>query len=140
MKNKIFQTILPTIIGILTVLGLLIIINLILYKGDFLRSGDSEFFKYFVPIATIFAAVFQRTLILPLWGKFKSRNKIWSMTLLQIITLISIVAGLAFGLVFWEPSYGINDLLVISLTGIIAFGVYFICNLFTLRLFDKLLI
>lgn len=139
MKNKIINTILPTIIGILSVLGLLIIVNLILYKGDFLISSDNEFFKYFVPGVTIIAMIIQFSLTLPLWEKFKSRKKVLGMTLIQFTGLICIIAGLAFGLVFWETSFGINELIMVSITGIIAFAVYWISNLLTLKKLDKIL-
>ncbi len=139
MKNKIIKTIFPTIIGILTVLGLLIIVNLIFYKGDFLISSGNGFFKYFVPGATIIAMIIQFTLTLPFWEKFKSRKKVLGMTLIQFTGLICIIAGLALGLVFWERSLGINELIMVSLTGIIAFSVYWTSNLLTLKKLDKIL-
>lgn len=139
MKTKIIKTILPSIIGILTVLGLLFIFNLIVYNGDVLNSPDNGFFKYFVPFATIIAMIIQFTLTLPIWKKFKSNKKIWGMTLIQFTGLISIIAGLAFGLVFWETSFGINELIMVSITGIIAFAVYWTSNLLTLRHLDKML-
>ncbi|MDI3479083.1 MAG: hypothetical protein PWQ14_229, partial [Rikenellaceae bacterium] len=37
------------------------------------------------------------------------------------------------GLVFWEPNFGIKDLFLVSLTGIVAFTVYWTVNLFTLK-------
>jgi len=137
MKTKIIKTILPTIIGILVVLGLLVIINLIVYKGDGFSSPDNGFFKYFVPIATIIAMIIQFFLTLPIWDKFKSRKKIWKLTLIQFTGLLCLIAGFAFGFVFHDPSFGIIDLIMVSLTGIIAFTVYWTSNLITLRQLDK---
>ncbi len=133
MKVKIIQIILPTMFGILTVLGLLIIVNLIFYKGDFLSSDDNGFFNYFVPVTVIVAIVIQFTLTLPFWKKFKTRKKIWRLTLIRFTGFLCIVSGLTFGFVFWERNDGINELIMVSLTGIIAFTVYWTINLFTLR-------
>ena len=139
MKTKIIKTILPTIVGIFTVLVLLAIFNLIVYNGDAFNQPDDGFFNYFVPFVTIIAMLIQFTLTLPFREKFKSRNKVWGLTLIQFTGLISIVAGLAFGLVFWETNLGIIELIGVTITGIIAFAVYFTSNLLTLKQLDKIL-
>ena len=138
MKTKIIATILPTILGILTVLGLLVVFNIIVHNGDAFNSSDNGFFKLFVPIATIIALTIQFTLTLPFWKKFKSLKKVWGLTLFQFTALLCIIPGLTFGLVFWESNFGINELILVSLTGIIAFSVYWTVNLLTLKQIDRL--
>ena len=134
---KILKIILPTVFGILTVLGLLVLFNLIVNNGDAFTKPDNGFFKYFVPIATIIAMTIQITLTLPLWNKFKIRGKIWGLTILKFTGLLCIVSGLTFGFVFWERDFGIDELVLVSLTGIIAFTIYWTINLFTLRQLEK---
>jgi hypothetical protein len=138
MKAIIIKTILPTVFGILVVLGLLIIFNLVVYHGDALTKPDNGFFKYFVPIATIIAMMIQVTLTLPFWKKFKARGKIWGLTLVRFTGFLCIGSGLIFGFVFWERSYGINEWIMVTLTGIIAFTVYWAINLLTMKQLDKL--
>ena len=50
------------------------------------------------------------------------------LTLFQFTALLCILSGLIFGLVFWERDLGYNELIFISLTGIIAFSVYWTVN------------
>ena len=138
MKTKIVGTILPTIFGILTVLGLLVVFNLIVHNGDAFNSPDNGFFKIFVPIATVIALTTQFTLALNFWNKFKSNKKVWGLTLFQFTALLCIISGLTFGLVFWEPNLGIKELFLVSLTGIVAFTVYWTINLLTLKKIDRL--
>ena len=138
MKTKIVGTILPTIFGILTVLGLLVVFNLIVHNGDVFNSPDNGFFKIFVPIATVIALTTQFTLALNFWNKFKSNKKVWGLTLFQFTALLCIISGLTFGLVFWEPNLRIKELFLVSLTGIVAFTVYWTINLLTLKKIDRL--
>ena len=138
MKTKIVKTILPTIIGIVSVIGLLFIFNLVFNNGSVLHSPDNGFFGFLVPFTTICALIIQFTLTLPFWEKIKSSRRVFGMNIIQFVTLISIVAGLIFGFVFWERSYGINELILVILTGIIAFGIYWISNLLTLRRIDRM--
>jgi membrane protease YdiL (CAAX protease family) len=137
MKAKIIGTILPTILGILTVLGLLVVFNLIVHNGDAFNSPDNGFFKIFIPIATVIALTIQFSLTLPFWNKFKSKKKVWGLTLFQFIALLCIISGLIFGLVFWEPNFGIKEFFLVFLTGIVAFTVYWTVNLFTLKQINK---
>lgn len=137
MKTQIIKTILPTLFGILSVLGLLIIFNIIFHNGDAFTKPDNGFFKFFVPIFVILAILIQFTLTLPIWKKFKSQNKILGFTLIKFTGLICIASGLAFSFVFWERDLGINELILLSLTGIIAFTVYWTVNLSTLRRLDR---
>ncbi|HPU23276.1 MAG TPA: hypothetical protein PL149_03860 [Candidatus Kapabacteria bacterium] len=137
MKTKIIETILPTTLGILTVLGLLVVFNIIVHNGDAFNSPDNVFFKLFVPTATIIALTIQFTLTIPFWKKFKTQKKVLGLTLFQFTALLCIISGLTFGLVFWETSFGISELILVSLTGIVAFTVYWTVNLLTLRQLDK---
>lgn len=137
MKTKIIQTILPTTLGIVTVLGLLVVFNLIVHNGDAFSSPDKGFFKLFVPIAKVIALTIQFTLTLPFWKKFKSKKKVWGLTLVQFTGLLCLISGLTFGLVFWEPNFGIKELFLVSLTGIVAFTVYWTVNILTLKQLGK---
>jgi hypothetical protein len=138
MKTKMIKTVLPTMLGILTVLGLLLLYNLIIYNGDVFHSPDNGFLTLFVPIATIIALTIQFTLSLPFWEKFKSRKRVWGLTLFQFTILICVISGLIFGLLFWESNFGFSELIFLSLTGMIAFAVYWTVNLLTLKKIDKL--
>jgi len=138
MKTKIIGTILPTTLGIITVLGLLVVFNIIVHNGDAFNSPDNGFFKLFVPIATIIALIIQFTLTIPFWRKFKSLKKVWGLTLFQFTALLCIISGLVFGLLFWEPSFGIKELILVTLTGIIAFSVYWTVNLLALKQIDRI--
>jgi uncharacterized membrane protein YedE/YeeE len=137
MITKIIKTILPPIFGILTVLGLLVLFNLIVQGRNVFNYPDNGFFKYFVPLATIIAMTIQLSLTLPFWKKFKTQKKVWGMTLIQFTGLLCIISGLIFGLFFWEPIFGIKELILVTLTGIIAFTVYWTVNLLVLRKLDK---
>jgi len=137
MKTKIIETIFPTTLGILTVLGLLVVFNLIVHNGDAFTSPDNGFFKLFVPIATIIALSIQFTLTLPFWKKFKSQKKVWGLTIVQFTGILCLISGLIFGLVFWEPNFGIKELFLVSLTGIVSFTLYWTVNLLTLKQLDK---
>ncbi len=138
MKTKIIGTILPTLLGILSVLVLLLVFNLIMHNGDAFNSPDNGFFKLFVPITTIIALIIQFTLTLPLWEKFKFQKKIWGLTLYQFTAILCIMSGLVFGFVFWETNFGIKELIHLFLIGIIAFSVYWTVNLLTLKQIDRL--
>ncbi len=137
IANRI-RNIYPTVLGIFTVLLLLVMFNLIVHNGDAFNAPDNGFFTLLVPVTTIIALIIQFTLTLPFWENFKSRKKVWGLTLFQFTILLCIVSGLAFGLVFWERSFGLNELVFVSLTGIIAFSVYWTINLLILRQIDRL--
>lgn len=137
MKAKIVRTVLPPIVGIVTVLVFLIAVNLILYNGGGFSTSDNGFFTLFVPITTIIAMAIQLTLTLNFWNRFKKDEKVWGMTLFQFTALLSIISGMIFGLVFWETSLGINELLLVTLVGIVAFALYWTANLFTMKQLDR---
>ena len=138
MKVKIIKIILPTILGILTVLGVLVILNLIMHNGDAFSKPDNGFFAIFVPISTFIAITIQLVLTLPFWEKFKSYKKVWGLTLFQFTTILCIISGLIFGLVFWERSFGFGEFIAVSITGIIAFAIYWTVNLITIKQIEKL--
>lgn len=137
MKPKIIKTILPTILGILTVLAILVLVNIIFNNGDGFSSPDNGFFTLFVPITTIIALIIQFSFTLPFWNKFKSQKKVWGLTLFQFTALLCILSGLAFGLLFWERNFGLSELIYLSLTGIIGFAVYWTINLLTLKRIER---
>lgn len=137
MKSKIIAIVLPTLLGVLAVIGLLILFNLIVYNGDGFNSPDNGFFTLIVPVTTIIAMIIQCVLTLPLWKKIKSKKRVLGMTIIQLTGLLCLMSGLAFGLVFWERSFGIMELILLSLSGIISFSVYWSVNLITLNLLDK---
>jgi len=137
MIAVIVKSILPPIIGILTVLGLLFIVNFFLYKEDFSSPGDYKFFAYFVPLATIAGVLIQYDLTLPIWEKYKTLEKVFGLNLIHLTGLISFIGGLVFGFVFWETNTCIIELFILILTGSIAFAVYWLVNLLTLRKLDE---
>lgn len=137
MKAKIINTILPTVLGIISVLAALIIFNLIVHSGSALSAPDNGFFKLFVPFVTVVALIIQGFLALPVWESFKKNKRIWGLNLIQFTALLCLASGLAFGFLFWERSLGITELVLISLTGIIAFSIYWIVNLLALNKVNK---
>ncbi|MFZ4798635.1 MAG: hypothetical protein ACOYMA_14145 [Bacteroidia bacterium] len=137
MKTKIIKTILPVIFGIFSVLALLVLYNLIGQGINVLIAPDKGFFKYFVPFVIIIAFFIQLTFTLPFWNKFKNQRKVWGLSIIQFTILLCLISGLTFGYLFWEPSLGITELLLVSLDGVIAFTVYWTVNLFTLKQLDK---
>ncbi len=137
MRKRIMETVLPTIFGIFAVVGLLVIFNLIVHNGNAFTSPDNGFFKFFVPLTTIIALSIQFILVHPFWKKFKSQKKVWGLTLFQFTAIHCIISGLIFGLVFWEISFGIKEIISLSITGIISFAVYWTVNLLTLNWINK---
>ncbi len=138
MKTNILKAVLPVVFGIAAVLGLLIFYNILVKNGDAFSKPDNGFFKYFVPVTTLIAILLQIVLALPLWNVFKKRKEIRGMSMVRFTAMICVVSGVIFGFVFWERNLGIGELLAVSLTGIIAFAVYWTVNLFTLKRLDKL--
>ncbi len=137
MKNKILKTIFPTLLGIFAVLGLLMLFNLIVHNGRAFNSPDNGFFSLFVPIIIIIAMIIQFFLVLPFLEKFKSQKKKWGLTIFQFTIILCIISGVIFGLVCWERSFGINELIFLSITGIVAFLVYWLVNFLTLKQLNK---
>jgi hypothetical protein len=138
MKIYISMTVLPTIFGLFLVLGVLTIYNFIIGNELVIRSSDTKFFVYFIPITVICALIIQYFLTLRLWQIFKSKEKYLGMSLFLFTSLTTIVCGLIFGFVFWETNSGLNDLLMTILTGVVAFAIYWTSNLITLKRLDKI--
>lgn len=135
MKTK--MIILPSIFGIIAVLVILGAFNLIAHNGDAFGTPDPDFFSFFVPIATIIAFVFQFFITLPFWEKIKSQKKVWGLSCFQFSTVLCLLFGVVFGLVFWETSLGFVELAIVSITGFITFAVYWSVNLWTLKKLEK---
>lgn len=137
MKASIATILIPVISGILAVLVILFLFNLIVYGGDILKLPDNGFLTLFVPITTLFALAVQYLLTIPFWKKFKIRTKILGLNLIQFTGLLSIISGAIFGLVFWERNFGPKELILVSLTGIVAFTIYWTVNLLILKHLDR---
>jgi hypothetical protein len=137
MKTKISMTVLPTMIGLVIVLGLLTIFNILIGNGLVIQSSDIKFFVYFLPIAIICALIIQYFLTIPLWHIFKIKGKYLGMSLFLFFSLITIVSGLIFGFFFWDTNSGLHELLMIIITGVIAFAIYWASNLIILKRLDK---
>jgi len=137
MKSKLIKTLLPTLFGVLTVLGILLLIQVILHPGNVSITPDKGFFSLFVPIVTLIALLIQFTLTLPFWKKFKTQKKVWGLKLVPFTIILSLFSGLIFGWVFWETNLGIKEWIVVSLTGIFAFAIYWTINLLTLKQLDR---
>lgn len=135
MKTK--MIILPSIFGIIAVLVILGAFNLIAHNGDAFGTPDPDFFSFFVPIATIIAFVFQFFITLPFWEKIKLQKKVWGLSCFQFSTVLCLLFGVVFGLVFWETSLGFVELAIVSITGFITFAVYWSVNLWTLKKLEK---
>lgn len=137
MKANITTILVPVISGILAVLVVLFLFNLLVYGGDILKSPDNGFLTLFVPITTLFALAVQYLLTIPFWKKFKTRTKVWGLNLIQFTGLLSIISGAIFGLVFWERNFRLKELILVTLTGIVAFAIYWTVNLLILKRLDK---
>lgn len=135
MKGIIVKTILPVFTGIIVSLLLLALVNFLIHPNfsiDFSRAGDRYFFVYLIPFATICALAIQFFIVLPTWSYFQQRTKVLGLTLVPFTTIVILIGGILFGLVFWERDYGITEFFAVTATGIIAFGVYWTFNLLTL--------
>lgn len=137
MKTKIIKTVIPSILGILAVQIILAVFNIIVHGGDAFSKPDNGFFTLFVPITTLIAIIIQFTLTLPFWKRFQSRKKVWGLTLIPFTIILCIISGLLFGLLFWERDNGFSEFIAVSLTGIIAFSIYWAVNILTLKQIDR---
>lgn len=133
MKSKTMRTILPSIFGILAVLVTLATFNLMVHNGDAFGNPDLDFLLLFVPTTTIIALTFQFFITLPLWEKLKLQKKVWGLSCFQFSTVLCLLFGVVFGLVFGETSLGFVELAIVSITGFITFAVYWSVNLWTLK-------
>jgi len=137
MKAKLAKTLLPTLLGIAAVLGILAIFNLLVYSRINFTNADKKFFTQFVPIAAICALSIQLFLTLPFWKKFKTQGKVWGLHLVPFTIFLCIGSGVAFGFTFWERSFGMSEFFAVTLTGIVAFAIYWTVNIITLKRLDR---
>ena len=138
MRTKLGKILLPTALGFMAVLGVLIAINVVFKGGTVFTESDNGFFMYFVAPAFVIAALIQYNLTLPYWKKFIISKKIFGLGMVEFVGLLSIVSGLIFGLVFWERDYGFTEFILVSLTGIVAFAIYWTVNVTTLKQLESL--
>lgn len=140
MKTKIINSIIPPILGILTVL-ILLIGGALLFSSQtsltYLFERNKDFYLYLVPATMLTAIIIQFALTLPILKRFKNNKKIVGLKLIPFTIIISVVDGLAFGLLFWETQFGVSDLLYGTLTAIIAFAVYWTINILTVLFFER---
>jgi hypothetical protein len=136
MKIKIMKAIIPVVSGIIIILGILMVIAFIHYGYLPFSEKDIWFFGVFVPIVAIIAIIIQLTLALPIWERYKIKNKFFGLTIIPFTGIVSLIGGLAFGFVFSDNPAGIKDLLEETLTGVIAFFVYWTVNAFTIKLIE----
>jgi uncharacterized membrane protein YhfC len=140
MKTKIVNSIFPPIFGILTVLVILVGAALLYNRQttlSYLIQNDRNFYIYFVSASIILAIIIQFALTLPVWKRFKNKNKVMGLKLVPFTIIICIVSGLAFGLIFGDTQFGIGDLLMGILYSVIASAVYWTINLLTIQFFDR---
>jgi len=141
MKTRIINSIVPPIMGILTVLILLIGGTLLFTSQTSLTNlfeSDKNFYLYLVPATILIGIIIQFALILPILKRLKNNKKIIGLKLIPFTIIISVIAGLAIGFLFWETRFGTTDLLYGTLAAIIAFAIYWTINLLTVQFFDSL--
>ena len=137
MKSVIKQTVLPPLFGIVSVTVLLILYNIIVHNGDGFTKPDHGFFQYIIPFSILFAVVIQFMVILPVWKRCRTAAKKEVRLSIVLLGILIFFAGLGFGLVFWERDFGIEELIYLSLTGIIALAVYWTVNIAILMWIDE---
>ncbi|MBN2669511.1 MAG: hypothetical protein JXR60_09795 [Bacteroidales bacterium] len=137
MKIKFSETIIPPVLGILAVLLTTVIFNVIFRNGNAFCEPDHGFFRVIIPIIALIAITIQFFITIPIWQKYNDSKKILGMSLVLFTSLLCFISGVVFGFVFWEKSYGVTELLLLSLTGIVAFLIYWIVNLQTLIRINK---
>lgn len=137
MKKTVLKTFLPTLSGIITVLFILIVINVIFFNATAFKTPDYGFFKTFVPITTTLALAIQFFITLPVWKQFVKKGMFIGMKLIPFTMLVILIFGVTFGFVFWERNYGLRELVATTLTGIVAFTIYWFINITFLRFLEK---
>ncbi|MFC2110956.1 hypothetical protein ACFLQ5_00735 [Bacteroidota bacterium] len=142
MKTKLIKVLLPPFVGFLIILGTLMLIAFIRVENFKLIESkwDIYFLGIFVLIALIIAIIIQWTLTIPVVEKFKNNNKVWGLTIIQLTILVCLISGLGFGFFFWERSLGLNELIQELELGLIAFTVYWVMNLLSLKIIDRMLV
>lgn len=127
------MTIFPVIAGVASVLLVLLIINLLFHSGDVFRHPDNGFLLTFVPFTLFMAFFIQYLLVLPIRKRFLVQKKVWNLTLFQFTALLCVFSGIIFGWVFWERSLGLTEWFWVSLTGLLAFALYWTVNLLIMK-------
>jgi hypothetical protein len=138
MKSKIILTVLPCMVGILSVLASLLIYNLVIGNEITMRSPDILFFTVIVPGAFVCAMLIQYLWVIPAWNRFKQHKKLFGMGLIPLIGTLSILGGFVFSFIFWNRNDGIHEWICISITGMITTGIYCISNLFMVKQIDRI--
>lgn len=133
MQIKIMKTVIPVISGGLFVLGLLILLAFIRNEHVGFLWSD---FLLFGGLAVI-AMIIQITLALPIWEKYRIKNIFLRLDIFSFTGIISLIGGIVFGIIFWDPMFGIKDLVTGSLYCIIAFIVYWTVNIYVLKLIGR---
>lgn len=123
MKSKILKTVVPTLLGILSIIGVIelqeVIHNHYEPNADSGHVGNELLYILFIPLGLI-ALFFQSSIVLPIWNKSKKGSRVFRMTIFQLAVLFCLISGLSFGLLFWTPVFGISDLLLGALIGIMV--------------------
>ncbi|MDP2423025.1 MAG: hypothetical protein U1C46_00200 [Bacteroidales bacterium] len=135
MKSKLLNIFLPAIAGAAVVFALLIGIAFI-RDGHYTFSyheGDRLFYLIFVPAAFAIAWIVQWVFVIPTWNKLIQNRKVLGLKTYQVIALISLIGGVLLGFLFWDTSFGINDLLAGIAWSIGIFAIYGAVNVLTLR-------
>ncbi len=136
MKQRIQLTILPVIAGVASVLLVLLIINLLFHSGDVFRHPDNGFLLTFVPFTLFMAFFIQYWFVLPIRKRFLVQKKVWNHTLFQFTALLCVFSGIAFGWIFRERDLGWTEWFWVSLTGLLAFALYWTVNLLMMNYFE----
>jgi hypothetical protein len=135
--TRLLKTIIPTILSILTVWGLLKL-EAIFHNQQIRPDEDLHIDSELILLPlTIIALFIQVIFTNPIWNKFKKNRKILGLTLSHFFIALCITGGVTFGLLIWRQQFGINDLYISSLIGIIALAAYWTTNLLTLNQLDK---
>jgi Kef-type K+ transport system membrane component KefB len=136
--TKIFKTIIPVILSILTIYGLLEI-EAVLRAGKLGIETDLHFDSGFqlVLILTMIAILIQTAFTLPTWNYFRKAKKFLKLTLRQFFTILCVILGISFGFLFWARNLGIQDFFIACLIGFVLSAIYWTVNLVTLNQLEK---
>jgi hypothetical protein len=140
MKTKIIRSLIPPLLGIITEFALLIIDAMVSNNRVSLFgliTSDTSLYLYFLPAVYLIAVIIQFTLVFYFWKRYINSRKVWGLTIVQFILVLSVIGGFVFGYLFWEPQFGFRDLLKGSFYCGAAFLVYWAVNLTTLYLIDR---
>ena len=144
MTAKSIKILVPTIVSLLAVAGLLMIEE---FFHDYFFVPDSysdtpvpfDFAFYLVLIIPVIfiACTFQAFVTLPLWTKFRHKEKSMVFRLWYFVILFSLLGGISFGLLFWSNKLSFADLIQTTFIGTILCAFYWTLNLLTLSFIDR---